>query len=132
MLIAAALVIRQCRAECLRAREPRINRPSQPLRAAERIRDALRQDQVLVIARIADQSPAVAVGLSEEIGERTRTAHRLDPLGLAKFSKIADQIERSPDHPIRIGAYGAELVFWKNDGRDRHSIICREADDLAL
>jgi hypothetical protein len=44
-----------------------MDRTGEPFRSAERIRDALRNDRILVIGRIADKGPAVAKSLAEKV-----------------------------------------------------------------
>jgi hypothetical protein len=44
-----------------------MDRIGEPFRSAERIRDALRNDRILVIGRIADKGPAVAKSLAEKV-----------------------------------------------------------------
>jgi len=45
-----------------------MDRIGEPFRSAERIRDALRNDRILVVSRIADKGPAVAKSLAEKFG----------------------------------------------------------------
>jgi hypothetical protein len=44
-----------------------MDRISEPFRSAERIRDDLRNDRILVVSRIADKGPAVAKSLAEKV-----------------------------------------------------------------
>jgi hypothetical protein len=44
-----------------------MDRIGEPFRSAERIRDALRNDRILVVSRIADKGPAVAKSLAEKV-----------------------------------------------------------------
>jgi hypothetical protein len=55
-------------------REAGIHGVRQELRVAEGVGHPERRDQVLVVAGVADERPAAAVGTAVEVGERTGAA----------------------------------------------------------
>src|ERR1700720_29295 len=127
MFIANALVCRQAFAQWPGGPKSGGNRIREPLRRAKRVRNSLRQDWILVIARVADQRPTVPVGLAEEVGKGAGAPDLFDAFSLAEWlGKIGDHGQTIGDIPAKVGADGLELVAGTRDVGDRQPIVCRK------
>src|SRR5262249_34992316 len=97
-LVAPSLIVREGFLQRTTAREPLVTRLDQQLGSAEGVSDPLRGDWVLVIAGIAHQRPAGAIGPAEEVGQVGRAGEALLPLALAHpLRKRRRQLQRAEE-----------------------------------
>ena len=126
-LVAARLILGERLLECATLGETGIERFGQVLSVDEGVADPLRRDRVLLVAGVADERPARAVGLAEVI----RDAGGSDPFLLAfrLFSRSATLGAGLVDlmtFPFDVRTYLLELLARPDGGDERQAVVGRE------
>src|SRR5215218_1588998 len=112
-LVATLLVPRERPAERGTAGEPGVDRLGEQLGVTKGVADAEREDRVLVVARVADQRPSLAVRTAIEVRQSSGPPEALGAGGVADLrGQSGRELERVQESALEVGAHRAELAAW--------------------
>ena len=123
-LVAALLIAGERRLELLAAREAVVDGSGQELGVAERVRDAEREDRVLVVAGVAHERPAVAEGAAEVVGQPGRATEAVAARGAADaLGQPGGELERLQEIGLDVRADAMEVLIWPEGDRHHSSVV---------
>ena len=118
------MVLAQSILEAAPALERHVERRCAQLGVAEGVVDALSRDEVLVVARVADQSPAGAEGLAEVAADRRADEALLALCAPNPVGKRRSDLERLEEGGFDVLSDGVELVD-RTAGDDQRQVVVR-------